>query len=141
MKIRKRRREISILLIIILLFSSLCFDSSKAKASFACTDFTGNHIAISVTKSVLQEQELCIQELFSERMTNGTFRQESRLGNRVNSKSGSKGRMELSLLESLLGISIFIIEFTAVITNCHTTQSSMAIIDYIHQQDGEKDNI
>lgn len=134
MKTVKQKKWISIILVIVIMLTGMCFENTKADSYFWYTDCKENQSTLDISRCVLINQDLCTQDLIGERTSNSTFSQESQ----SNIKSNSKLRIVLSLLENLPENPTYISESTIENVVCNTTYSSVAIISYIHRQDGKK---
>lgn len=117
-----------------MILSGMCFDCPKADSFFSYVDSRENQNIYRLSKSVLVNQDLCTEDLIGERTSGSTYTQESRSGSKLNSKL----RIVLSLLEIPPENPAYIAEAAGVNVVSNTTYSSLAVIDYIHRQDGKK---
>lgn len=134
MKVVNQRRWISILLIIVMMLTGMCFDKSKVHPDFWYTAKGENQNILNISRSVLQNQDFCTEDLLGIHIKNGTSIQESRTNIKVNSKV----RVVLSILENLSQGSMYIAENAVEKVICNAVFSTVAIIGYIHRQDGKK---
>ena len=135
LKCAKKKRWISIGLIITFLITGMCFEFPKADSCLACTESTKQEIR-HLSKGGFLTEDLCTEDLLGIYTKENSIFQETRGSLRHNSKL----RLLLTEAADYVEHSSYISERAAVKIMAGITYSSMAIVCYIHRQDGEKED-
>lgn len=132
MKKNRNHKIICILLVIAIMISGICLEEIQAGSYFSCKQETG----INTLDNTIQEASVYRTEKLNQREVISSIRQVRNIVRRVNSKSEYETELCLYDVESLPQK----IHFWAAIEDCSFFEhlQTIAIVTYIHKQDGEK---
>ena len=128
-----KRNFISLFLILSIILSWVCFDSSNAELSFLRQISSETATTLSTDNKISASPEVSIEELIGQRVEisyarhSGNFQQ----------KTGSRIHFFIPGLQIIPQLNFFIHSVVAVFSH-NIIFSNAVIIDYIHQKDGKK---
>lgn len=131
----KKKQWISIGLIIVFLITGMCVEFPKADSFLGCTE-QSKHEVLKLSKGGFLTQDFCTEDLLGISTKESGIFQEIRGGIRQNPKL----RLLLSEVPNYVESSAYMSEMAAEKLTAGVTFSSVAIVCYIHRQDGEKED-
>lgn len=133
--VRKKKQWLSMLLIIIFMITGMCFEFPEADSYFACTEQTRQEMWQQLNGGFLT-QDICTEDLL------GIHTKENRLYPEIKGgvRQNARMRLLLSLVPNYIESAAYMAEVAAEKLASDVISRSVAIVCYIHSQDGEKDN-
>lgn len=131
-----RKKYLSFILIIFLLFNGMCMSSSQTDSVLSCRDNGHTSSVVSISDTTLADQDICTDELtgtgaiYSVRNIMSVRNADERLSLRIS--------LFPVLFSSLIHKDISVFRQLAVTGFYKVIISGAVIISYIHHQDGEK---
>ena len=132
MKKVRNHRIICILLAIAIMISGICLGEIQASSYFSCKQDS----SINTSDSIIQKDSVYRTEKLNQREVISSIRQVRNLTRRINSRSEYEQQLCLFNVESTPQKSYFV---SAIVDGSYPESlCAIAVINYIHNQDGEK---